>query len=114
MATMREAFIPSPGRKETFWGRYQKHKGAVVGLAVVVVLMGVALLAPALAPYDPFALGDMALSLPSSLHPMGTDHLGRDIRSAVAWGLRVSLLVGFCAAVISVALGIFIGGPFSF
>jgi peptide/nickel transport system permease protein len=108
---MREPFSSSPRRKETFWGRYTKHTGAVAGLVVGAFLTGVALLAPALAPYDPFALGDMALSVPSSLHPMGTDHLGRDILSAVAWGLRVSLLVGFCSAVISVALGVAIGGP---
>jgi peptide/nickel transport system permease protein len=108
---MREALKPSLRRKETFWGRYKKHKGGVAGLVVVVFLTGVAVLAPGLAPYDPFALGDIALSVPSSLHLMGTDHLGRDILSAVAWGLRVSLLVGVCSAVISVVLGIFIGGP---
>ncbi len=108
---MPEALSSSLRRKETFWGRYKKHKGAVTGLVVVVLLTGVALLAPAFAPYDPFALGDIALSVPSSLHLMGTDHLGRDILSAVAWGLRVSLLVGICSAVISVVLGIFIGGP---
>jgi peptide/nickel transport system permease protein len=108
---MREALSSSFRRKETFWGRYTKHKGAVAGLVVVVLLTGAALLAPALAPYDPFALGDISLSVPSSLHLMGTDHLGRDILSAVVWGLRVSLLVGFCSAVISVILGICIGGP---
>jgi peptide/nickel transport system permease protein len=77
----------------------------------MLFLIVVAFLAPVLAPSDPFSLGDMALSEPSSLHLMGTDHLGRDILSAVLWGLRVSLLVGVCAALIAVALGICIGGP---
>jgi peptide/nickel transport system permease protein len=108
---MHEALEPSLRRKETFWSRYKKHKGGVAGLLVVVLLTAVALLAPALAPYDPSALGDIALGVPSSLHFMGTDHLGRDILSAVVWGLRVSLLVGICSAVISIVLGIFIGGP---
>jgi peptide/nickel transport system permease protein len=108
---MHEALEPSLRRKETFWSRYKKHKGGVAGLLVVVLLTAVALLAPALTPYDPSALGDIALSVPSSLHLMGTDHLGRDILSAVAWGLRVSLLVGICSAIISIVLGIFIGGP---
>jgi peptide/nickel transport system permease protein len=78
---------------------------------MVLFLTGVACLAPVLAPSDPFSLGDMALSEPSPLHLMGTDHLGRDILSAVLWGLRVSLLVGVCAALIAVVLGVCIGGP---
>src|SRR5262249_7889758 len=101
-AAMRGAPSSRSRRRETFWARYRKHRGAVAGLAVVTALTAVALLAPALAPYDPFALGDMALSVPSLRHPMGTDHLGRDILSAGAWGVRVSLLVGICSAVISI------------
>jgi peptide/nickel transport system permease protein len=107
---MAEASPPLQ-RRQTFWTRYRKHRGAVAGLVVMAVLTGVALLAPALAPHDPSALGAMALSVPSSRHPMGTDHLGRDVLSASVWGLRVSLLVGVCSAVISVVLGICIGGP---
>ena len=106
-ADVRSALRP----QEPLWGRYKRHKGGVVWLIVVLFLTGVACLAPVLAPADPFSLGDIALSEPSSLHLMGTDHLGRDILSAVLWGLRVSLLVGVCAALIAVALGICIGGP---
>lgn len=97
--------------RDTLWSRYTRHKGGVAGLVVLLFLIVVACLAPVLAPADPFSLGDMALSEPSSLHLMGTDHLGRDMLSAVLWGLRVSLLVGVCAALIAVALGICIGGP---
>lgn len=110
-ADIRADARPAGRPRETFWGRYTRHKAGVVGLIVVVCLTGVACLAPVLAPHDPFSLGDMALSEPSSLHLMGTDHLGRDILSAVFWGLRVSLLVGVCAALIAVALGVCIGGP---
>ena len=53
---------------ETFWTRYRKHRGAVAGLVVVVVLTAVALLAPAWR-RDPSALGAMALSVPSPSHP---------------------------------------------
>ena len=106
---MREAV--EPRRRESFWARYRKHKGGVAGLLVMTVLTGVAFLAPVLAPQDPFALGDMALSVPSVAHPMGTDHLGRDILSSVVWGLRVSLIVGIGSALISVVQGILIGGP---
>jgi peptide/nickel transport system permease protein len=100
-----------PKRRQTFWSRYRKHRGAVAALAVVTLLTAVALLAPVLAPHDPTRLGAMALSVPSARHPMGTDHLGRDILSATVWGLRISLLVGVCSAVISVVLGICIGAP---
>lgn len=108
---MREVLEPALRRRESFWARYRKHKGGVAGLFVMVFLTGVALLAPVLAPHDPFALGEMALSVPSAAHPMGTDHLGRDILSAVVWGLRVSLVVGIGSALISVVQGILIGGP---
>jgi peptide/nickel transport system permease protein len=107
----REGVVPAWQRKETVWTRYQKHRGGVAGLLVVVFLTGVAMLAPALAPFDPLAMGDKALSPPSAQHPMGTDHLGRDILSAVIWGLRVSLVVGIGSALISVIQGILIGGP---
>jgi peptide/nickel transport system permease protein len=108
---MQDAPDSPSKRRQTFWGRYRKHRGAVAALAVVTVLTAVAFLAPVLAPHDPTSLGSMALSMPSSRHPMGTDHLGRDILSATVWGLRISLLVGVCSAVISVVLGICIGAP---
>lgn len=102
---------PVRHRKATVWTRYRRHRGGVAGLVVVTFLAGVALLAPVLAPRDPLALGDRALSAPSIRHPMGTDHLGRDILSGVVWGLQVSLVVGVGSAVISVILGILIGAP---
>jgi len=83
----------------------------LIGLVVVVALVAVAILAPTIAPYDPLALGDVTLSAPSRDHPMGTDHLGRDILSSVVWGLRVSLVVGIGSALISVVVGILIGAP---
>ena len=91
--------------------RYQRHRGGLIGLVVVVALAAVAILAPTIAPYDPLALGDVAPSAPSRDHPMGTDHLGRDILSSVVWGLRVSLVVGVGSALISVVVGILIGAP---
>jgi peptide/nickel transport system permease protein len=104
------AEAPAPvKRRQSFWLRYRKHRGAVAALVVVTGLTAVALAAPALAPHDPSALGAMALSAPSPRHPMGTDHLGRDVLSAVLWGLRISLLVGFCSAVISLVLGVCVG-----
>jgi peptide/nickel transport system permease protein len=108
---MREVPVAISAGRQTFWTRYRQHYGALAGLVVMMVLTVVGLLAPALAPYDPMALGDMALSVPSLSHPMGTDHLGRDVLSAGAWGIRISLLVGVSSALISLVVGICIGAP---
>ena len=78
---------------------------------VVAFLTVVAVLAPALAPFDPLAMGTQALHPPSARHLMGTDHLGRDVLSGVLWGLRISLIVGIGSALISVVVGILIGSP---
>ena len=78
---------------------------------VVAFLTVVAVLAPAVAPYDPLAMGTQALSPPSARHLMGTDHLGRDVLSGVLWGLRISLIVGIGSALISVVVGILVGSP---
>jgi peptide/nickel transport system permease protein len=98
-------------RRAGVWTRYREHRGGVAGLVVVAFLTVVAVLAPALAPYDPLALGTQALSPPSAGHLMGTDHLGRDVLSGVLWGLRISLIVGIGSALISVVVGILIGSP---
>jgi len=108
---LRDGIEPAQPRKQTVWTRYQKHRGGLAGLIVVLFLAGAALFAPVLAPRDPLALGSTALSAPSIPHPMGTDHLGRDVLSGVLWGLRVSLVVGIGSAVISVVVGIVIGAP---
>ncbi len=98
-------------RRPTVWRRYYKHQGGVAALLVVTLLGAAGLLAPAIAPYDPLAMGDTALGAPSVRHPLGTDHLGRDLLSGVLWGLRISFVVGLGAAVISVLVGIVVGSP---
>jgi peptide/nickel transport system permease protein len=111
-ATSRDVIVPAARpRRASVWTRYREHRGGVAGLVVVVFLSVVALLAPALAPYDPLAMGTQALSPPSTDHLMGTDHLGRDVLSGVLWGLRISLIVGLGSALISVVVGILIGSP---
>jgi len=85
---------------------------AQAGLVVVVVLSLAALLAPALAPYDPAFQGDLRTEryLPPSLeHPMGTDQAARDVFSRVLHGARVSLGIGFLATGLAVTLGTAVG-----
>ena len=75
--------------------RFKKHRMALVGVIVLAVLVFVGIFAPFLAPRDPYQMEfGSALSAPSLAHPMGTDHLGRDLLSRVIHVTRISLLVG--------------------
>ena len=81
-----------------------------VGLAILALLVGAALLAPLLAPHDPTRQNlDNDLRSYSMETPLGTDKLGRDILSRVIYGGRISLLVGATTVVISLAIGLAIG-----
>ncbi len=95
------------------WRRFTRHRTALLGLLLVVVLCAIALLAPYLAPYDPDVMpGDLVANrfLPPSLdHPMGTDRFGRDILSRVLYGSRVSLSIGFLAVAIAISIGTLLG-----
>lgn len=85
------------------------HLSATVGWILLLVVAAMALLAPLIAPADPFALDGPSLAPPSRAHPMGTDNLGRDIASAVIYGARASsLLVLGCVSLIGL-IGLAIG-----
>jgi peptide/nickel transport system permease protein len=78
----------------------------IIGGALVLMWILVAIFAPWVAPYDPKSVNVTdALLPPSGTHLLGTDDLGRDMLSRVIWGSRVSLSVG----VISVSIGFFVG-----
>jgi peptide/nickel transport system permease protein len=90
--------------------RALRNRLTVVGAAIVVVLFVVAALAPVMAPYDPDEIDARhVLAPPSSVHPLGTDELGRDVLSRMMHGSRVSLLVGFVSAGIACAVGALLG-----
>ena len=91
------------------WRRLRR-RGALVGLAVVLLFVAVALLAPWLAPYDPIETSWSAVrKAPSAAHWFGTDDIGRDVLSRVVWGTRASLLAGVVSVSISLLLGVPIG-----
>jgi peptide/nickel transport system permease protein len=83
---------------------------ATVGLLLVAVFVIFALFAPWIAPQDP-AYIDLPIRLngPSSSHWLGADELGRDILSRLIYGARISMLVGSCVVLTSLALGLLIG-----
>ena len=86
-----------------------RHKSAVLGLSILLVLIVVALLAPVIAPDDPIQISRDVMQPPSLNHLMGTDNLGRDVFSRVVYGARVSLQMGFIAVAIAASLGTLIG-----
>jgi len=93
-----------------FLRRIVKNKLAFGGGVIVLFFIIVAILAPVISPYNPahIDVGKILLS-PSKAHPFGTDELGRDVLSRMIWGSRVSLLVGFVAVGIAIAVGTILG-----
>jgi peptide/nickel transport system permease protein len=86
-------------------------RARVAGVALLVVI-GVAVFARQLAPYDPIVPLDIVRlhSRPPSLaHPLGTDTISRDVLSRLIWGARVSLSIAFSAAALSATIGILLG-----
>ncbi|MFO8175383.1 MAG: ABC transporter permease [Gemmatimonadota bacterium] len=105
-----------PGSARRLWNRFKENRLAVLGLALVVSFYLAAFLTPFLTPFDPahqpaFQGGDPSLKLsgPSSAHPLGTDHLSRDILSRILHGARISLSIGLLAVAISVSVGTVLG-----
>ncbi len=87
--------------------RFRRHRLAMAGLVVLIVLVLTAILAPFLATSDPRKqVFTERLKGPTSAHLLGTDQFGRDILSRILYGGRLSMVVGF----ISVAFGLFFGG----
>ena len=92
------------------------HQGMIIGSVIVFAVIAIALLAPLLAPHDPYEQDLMKRLLPpfwdsrgSWEHIFGTDHLGRDYLSRLIYGARISLLIGIGAALISGLIGTIMG-----
>ncbi|MUT64575.1 oligopeptide ABC transporter permease [Paenibacillus sp. NEAU-GSW1] len=97
----------SPGR--SFVRRFKKHKLAVAGLVVLLLLTLCAIFAPWLTPYEPSTITDSFGAPPSKEHWMGTDQVGRDQLTRLLYAARVSLSVGIGAIAIASALGTVLG-----
>ncbi len=105
--------IPSVApRRRTFYKLIRRPMGAI-GLSMLTVAVLVAIFAPVLAPYDPYANVRVTIfdiyQPPSPAHPLGTDDGGKDVLSSLIYATRVSLLVGFTAAAITAVVGGLIG-----
>lgn len=101
------------------WWSFTRSPVTVTAASVAIMVMGAALLAPLIAPHDPYDLASVSLLdatnppawLPdgSWTYPLGTDNQGRDVLSAILYGTRLSLLVGCAAVAVAVLLGVSLG-----
>jgi len=109
--------------EESFWGEMAKSiyadKKALVGLAIIVLFILIAALAPIISPYDPYEvdMDDMLLE-PSFMttvqegenhYLLGTDFLGRDVLSRIIYGARISLVIGLIPTLITLLIGTTLG-----
>ena len=87
-----------------------RQKNGLFGLILTGVVLICAVLAPWVAPYDPYAIDmEVALQAPSLGHPMGTDVFGRDVMSRLIFGARISMVVSVSSRLISIVLGTLLG-----
>ncbi len=89
------------------WARFVRRRAAVAGLAVIVIFVFSAVLAPLIAPYDPIATSWSAVrKAPSAAHWLGTDENGRDVLARVIFGARASMLAGVVSVLIAAGIGV--------
>lgn len=92
------------------WKKFRSHKSAMVGGALVVFFIAIALVAPLLPIPDPAATDWGAVRIaPSSDHWMGTDEIGRDVMARLIWGAQASLAAGVVSVGIAVLFGVPLG-----
>ena len=115
-----EAELPSADFTETLgkhrslwsdvWRQFRRHKGALIGLFLLAIIVFGSYIGPIIYPPDPFGIDvPFANQNPSWDHPMGTDNLGRDVMARVLIGGRVSLSVGFAAMLFGLLIGTAVG-----
>jgi peptide/nickel transport system permease protein len=106
-------------RDSDMWQSFVASRLAVAAALVTALLFGGALLAPLIAPHDPYDLKSLQLvdaDLPPAWEQggdarflLGTDDQGRDILSTIMYGTRSSLLIGFCSVLLAVSIGVSLG-----
>ena len=98
------------GRAYLAWLAFSQNRLAMIGLAIIIILVAAAALAPVIAPYTPNTPDLEARLQPmSGAHWLGTDELGRDILSRIIHGSRLTLYVIILVAIIAAPVGLLIG-----
>jgi peptide/nickel transport system permease protein len=92
------------------WRRLRQRRPAMLGLAIVLFFIALALFAPWISPHDPIATSWSTIrKAPTASHWFGTDEIGRDVLSRVVWGTRASMQAGVVSVTISLLVGVPIG-----
>lgn len=98
-----------PARCRFAWARGMRSPKSITGLAIVVFFGLVAIFGPMLLHTDPSAISNDILLPPSADHLLGTTHSGQDVFAQMVYGSRISMLVGFVAAVFATILSLAVG-----
>jgi peptide/nickel transport system permease protein len=105
---VKAASSDSPAR--VFWRRLRRHRLAMTGATIVLLVVVQGLTAPVLLKADPTTIDvDRILAPPSASHWLGTDDFGRDLLARIVHGTRLSLLVGFSVLLFTLAMGAVLG-----
>jgi peptide/nickel transport system permease protein len=97
-------------QKRLFWRQFRRHRLAVISTAVLLVLAGMVILAPFIAPYPFDAIDPTQFRKPpSAAHIMGTDDIGRDLFTRLLYGGRISLAIGLFSALVGTGVGTLLG-----
>src|SRR5260221_10825523 len=97
-------------RRPGVWQRFRRHRVALVGALILLVLTTGAVAAPVIAANDPYKVDISAYRAgPAASHPLGTDSSGRDVFSRLLYAGRVSLSVGLVAVAIYTLIGVILG-----
>jgi len=110
LSLVNEPAKPPETLRSITWRHFRKHRLAVAGSIVLVLLVLGAIFVPIVTHYDPGKTHILeAYQPPSMQHPMGTDGLGRDVFVRSMDGGRISLAIGLIAMILAVGLGTFVG-----
>nr|QNO47042.1 hypothetical protein NBCJMJBN_00003 [Methanosarcinales archaeon ANME-2c ERB4] len=88
---------------------FKKDKIGVAGLVLILLLITTAILAPVIAPHDPWDYSAPSFQPPSWEYPLGTNDIGYDIYSELLWSLRTSIMFGIAVAAIACTIGLVLG-----
>ncbi|HNA88082.1 MAG TPA: dipeptide/oligopeptide/nickel ABC transporter permease/ATP-binding protein [Anaerolineales bacterium] len=109
MQALNQSTVPEQGRLQIFWNTFRKNRAGIIGFWMLVVVILVAIFAPILAPYEQSSSKGAGIediyTPPAAAHWFGTDDAGQDIFTNFLFGARISLVVGFFAAFISIIIG---------